>query len=121
VGVRLPDGLQLAIPEWMLDQELSERMTNEVTPRIAIDALVELRRLIDAQPPTDEVRNCAQSATGGADAQQRESGSAAAAAEASLRRRRGLGTTSRASARTLSNSVGPAPGKRSQRGRTETE
>jgi hypothetical protein len=122
VIVRLPDGLQLAIPEWMLKPEMSERVTSEATPRIAIGALTELRRCIDAQSLMKagaELPSGAQSAGGGADAQQREPDGVAT--ETSLRRRRGLGDASRAGAGTLSRAVGSAPGKRSQRERTEAE
>jgi len=51
VIVKLPDGLQLAIPEWMLNPEICERLRTEARPRISLDALVELRTLINAQVP----------------------------------------------------------------------
>ena len=82
VIVRLPDGLQLAIPEWMLSPEICERLRTEAGPRISLDALIELRTLIDAQLSmvAGDRRGCAESSAGGQDAQPREAGRAAAQA-----------------------------------------
>src|SRR5215813_4367160 len=90
VIVRLPDGLQLAIPEWMLSPEICERLRTEARPGISLDALIELRTLIDGRLPmvAGDRRGCAESSAGGQDAQPREVGRAAA--QASLRRRRAL-------------------------------
>src|SRR5664279_3010093 len=46
--VRLPGGSQIAVPDWMLDPQACARFTNEAEPRVSIDALFDLRRLIDA-------------------------------------------------------------------------
>ena len=43
VIVRLPDGLQLAIPEWMLSSDICERLQTEARPRISLDT----RRVAD--------------------------------------------------------------------------
>src|SRR5207248_7524146 len=76
VIVRLPDGLQLAVPEWMLRPEACELLRTEAKPCISAGALLELQGLINAQSSTLGCRNtgCAESATGGQDAQQRGSG-----------------------------------------------
>ena len=47
--VRLPGGLQVAVPEWMLNPQACQHLTDQAEPRIAIEALEELRRLIEAQ------------------------------------------------------------------------
>jgi len=118
--VRLPGGAQVALPEWMLTPRICDRMTHEDKPRIAIDALLDLRRLIDAhqiRDPTQD-RICAESASGGQDAQQRTD---RAAARAALRGGRDMERTSGLDAGTLPNSVAPAVGKRSQDERTEAK
>ena len=48
--VRLPDGLQLAVPEWMLSPLACEQLKEEKEPRIATPTLQELRELVDIQP-----------------------------------------------------------------------
>ena len=48
--VKLPDGLQLAVPEWMLSPLVCEQLKEEAEPRITIAALQELHELIDIQP-----------------------------------------------------------------------
>ena len=118
--VRLPGGAQVALPEWMLTPRICDRMTHEDKPRIAIDALLDLRRLIDAhqiRDPTQD-RICAESASGGQDAQQQTD---RAAARAALRGGRDMERTSGLDAGTLPNSVAPAVGKRSQDERTEAK
>jgi hypothetical protein len=119
--VRLPDGSQLAVPEWMLNPLSCERLIDEAEPRVAISALVELRQLIDSQPliPTRDFRSCAQYPTGGQHAQQRES--ERLAAETSLRGRGGLGHSSGGGPGTLSKPVHPTTGKRSPQRRMEAE
>ena len=118
VIVRLPDGLQLAIAEWMLNRETCERLKQESEPRITVSALVELQRLIRGQPRlTPNIASCAQSPGGGQDAQQREEGRPAAGA--SLRRRGDLDETARGSAGTLPNSIQRTTGKHSQGRRAE--
>jgi hypothetical protein len=118
--VRLPGGAQVALPEWMLNAQACDRLSQEERPRIAIDALLDLHRLIDAQHIENATRDriCAESASGGQDAQQR---SDRAAARAALRGGRDLERTSGLDAGTLPNSVAPAVGKRSQDERTEAK
>ena len=47
VIVRLADGLQLAVPLWMLDPVLCGFLREESSPRISHEALLDLRELID--------------------------------------------------------------------------
>ena len=117
VIVRLPEGAQVALPEWMLNSQACDRLSQEEKPRIAIDALLELHRLINAQHIEDAThdRICAESPSGGQDAQKR---SDRAAARTALRGGRNLDRTSGIDAGTLPNSVAPAVGKRSQNERT---
>jgi hypothetical protein len=119
--VRLPDGSQLAVPQWMLNPLSCERLSDEAEPRVAIGALVELRQLIDSQSLTStrEFRSCAESSTGGQHVQQRES--ERLAAEPSLRGRGALGRSSGGGEGTLSKPVRPTTGKRSPQRRTEAE
>ena len=119
VIVRLPDSLQLAIPEWMLIPEICERLRTEARPRVSLDALAELRILIDTQLSmvAGDRRGCAESSAGGKDAQPREAGRAAA--QASLRRRRALDTIPGGGAGTLPRTLAGNVGKRSAATRTE--
>ena len=86
--VRFPDGLQLAVPEWMLSPQVCQRLTDQLEPRIAIEALEELRRLIDAQTLVfgRDAGSGAESSAGGNHAQRRETGHSPA--DASVRRQR---------------------------------
>ena len=54
VQVALPSGVQILIPEWMLDEELCRGMEIVERPALAITALLGLRELIDVQPCTPE-------------------------------------------------------------------
>src|SRR5436305_3497690 len=45
VIVRLPDGSQLAVPEWMLKPEVCEGVRVEAKPRVCVGALLEVCRL----------------------------------------------------------------------------
>ena len=54
VQVALPSGVQLLVPEWMLDQDLCCGMEIVERPALAIAALISLRDLIDAQRRTPE-------------------------------------------------------------------
>ena len=112
--IKLPGGSQIAIPEWMLIPQVCDRLTDEEEPRISIEALIDLRRLIDAQSrkKAPETRSCAESPSGGQDAQQRKSHQLAA--PAALRGRRDLDEASRTGAGTVPNLVAPGPGKRRQ-------
>jgi len=119
--VRLPKGTQIALPKWMLTPELCDRLSYEDSPRIDITALLELRRLIDAQRIDRgfEGRCCAECASGGQDAEQQQGESHRAAAQAALRRRGDLDRASRIDAGTLPRTMAPAAGKRSQQRRRE--
>ena len=99
----------------MLSSQVCDRLTDEENPRISIDALTGLRRLIDAQcrNSSSDVRSCAESSSGGQDAQQRKS--RRVAAPAALRGRTNLDEASRTGAGTLPDLVGPGPGKRRQK------
>jgi hypothetical protein len=54
VQVALPSGVQILIPEWMLDEELCRGMEIVECPALSITALLSLRDLIDARPRTFE-------------------------------------------------------------------
>jgi hypothetical protein len=118
--VRLPGGAQVALPEWMLSPQACDRLSHEERPRIAIDALFDLRGLIDAQHIKKASRDdsCAESPSGGQDAQQRSNRSAA---QTALRGGRDLGRASEHDARTMPNSVAPTAGERSQNKCREAE
>jgi hypothetical protein len=49
VQVAFPDGRQLLVPEWMLDEDLCRGVEVAERPRLAISALLALRELLDAQ------------------------------------------------------------------------
>ena len=119
--VKLPGGTQLAIPEWMLNPQVCDRLRNEDQPRISVAALLDLRRLIDAQSFQNarQDRSCAESPTGGKDAQQRKADRVATSA--ALRRRGDLEPASRIRARTVPNTLAPGAGQRSQSRRREAE
>jgi hypothetical protein len=97
--VRLPDGSQLAIPEWMLKPETCEDLKLEAKPRISVSSLLNVRKLIGG----DEAHGCAESASGGQDAQQGESDHTTA--QASFGKRRALGQTARVRSGALSKSL----------------
>ena len=112
--VRPPTGAQIAVPEWMLIPELCNRLSYEDTPR------VDLPRLIDAQHIDDAFDDqfCAESASGGQDAEQ-QGGPHRVAAQAALRGRGDLNRASGIDAGTLPRTVPPSSGERSQRRRQE--
>jgi hypothetical protein len=120
--VKLPDGLQLAVPEWMLSPLVCEQLKEEVEPRIAIASLRELRQLIDIQPlfaSMRKTRRSAESPSGGPRAQQSECG--LSPEKTSLRDRSSLGGAFRAGARKLSKPVSGTADDRCQEKRTEAE
>lgn len=120
--VKLPGGTQIALPEWMLTPQACDGMKKEDSPRIAIDALFDLRRLIDSQQNSRDPhgRSCAESPSGGQDAQQRESD--CVAAQIALRgRKRALGRASGTDEGTVPRLVAPTIGKRSQDRRREAK
>jgi hypothetical protein len=69
VIVRLGDGLQIAMPCWMLDPHRCAALKEETSPRVSIHALVALADLIDlhrdqfadtsGSPPSSRVRTIA--------------------------------------------------------------
>jgi hypothetical protein len=105
VIVRLPGNAQVAVPEWMLKPEVCEDLKTEAKPRISVSALFDACRLIRTQGSAvvDNSHTCAESATGGRDAQEGESGDTAT--QAPLRRQRALGEAARGGAGELSKSV----------------
>ena len=48
--IKLQDGLELAIPPWMLDPLACSLMHDAPAPRLTVEALVALRDLLDRQP-----------------------------------------------------------------------
>lgn len=59
IQIRLPDGSQLALPEWMLDEQACQEIHERDRPCIAISALNHLRRLLSAQPLLQRARGSA--------------------------------------------------------------
>ena len=120
--VRLPGGTQIAVPEWMLLPQVCDRLVIEAEPRVSIDALIELRALIDAQSlkNTSKEDCCAESPSGGQDAQQRKSDRVAA--QAPLRGgQRDLDRASRIGEGAVPKLVAPGAGKRAQNRRKGAE
>jgi hypothetical protein len=105
----------------MLSPQICDRFTNEAEPRVSIDALFDLRRLIDAHHlgKASEDHGCAESPSGGKNAQQRKS--VQVATQTALRRRRDLDRASGIDKGTVPESVAPDARKRSQNRRTEAE
>lgn len=50
VRIRLPEGCEVGIPEWMLDEQACLNLFEVDRPVISIRALTHLGRLLDAQP-----------------------------------------------------------------------
>jgi len=119
--VRLPNGLQLAVPEWMLNPQACQHLTDQAEPRIAVEALEELRRLIDAQTLVfgRDAGSGAESSAGGSHAQQR--GTGLSPAGASVRRRRDVERTPRTRTGKLSKPLAPVAGERPSAQRTEAK
>jgi hypothetical protein len=71
VQVALPSGVQILIPEWMLDEDLCRGMEIVEHPTLAITALFALRDLVDARQwtpaPTSTVASDASSPGGASD------------------------------------------------------
>ena len=57
VQVALPSGMQILIPEWMLDEDHCRGMQIVERPTLTVVALLSLRELIDAQPRTSKPSN----------------------------------------------------------------
>jgi hypothetical protein len=98
----------------MLSPQICDQFTNETDPRVSIDALFDLRRLIDAHHLGKAFKGhgCAESPSGGKNAQQRKS--VHVATQAALRRRGDLDRASGIGEGTVPNSVAPDARKRSQ-------
>jgi hypothetical protein len=98
----------------MLSPQICDRFTNEAEPRVSIDALFHLRRLIDAHclGKTPKDHGCAESPSGGKNAQQRKS--VRVATQAVLRGRRDLDRASGIGKGTVPDSVAPDARKRAQ-------
>ena len=71
--VALPDGLQIAIPEWMLDPVHCSFLTFESIPKISVNALLELRALVDDLLFCGQATGSSLSPHGGIDEQKRDS------------------------------------------------
>jgi hypothetical protein len=114
--VRLVDGSQLAIPEWMLKPEACQELKVEAKPRISVSALLDVCQLIGvhASAVADNSHICAESAAGGRDAQQGESSDTTA--QPSVRGRRALDQVSRIGSGALSKSLEGTTGERSEEG-----
>ena len=50
VVIKLPEGLQIAIPAWMLDPLACQHVREAPKPHLSVDALVALRDLLDQHP-----------------------------------------------------------------------
>jgi hypothetical protein len=109
------------VPEWMLIPQVCDRLTIADQARISVDALINLRRLIDSQRLNKSLKapGRAESAAGGQDGQQPKSDRLAT--PPAFRRRTDLDPASRIGAGTLSDAVAPVAGKRSQNRRTEAK
>jgi hypothetical protein len=89
VIVRCPDRRQIALPEWMLSSVACDRFSDQAQPRVAISALLDLRRLLNESVAAMDERSRAKSSTGGEHA--RQGRSSATAVHASVPRRPDLG------------------------------
>lgn len=99
VMVRVASGTRFAIPCWMLDQAHCSLLTDEAKPRIAAQALVSLRTMLDHQPLLNGPhRSSSRASKGGRDAPKKQAHSTApdGAHHASASR---LATTARATAK----------------------
>ena len=98
----------------MLIPDICDQFINAVEPRVSIDALFELRRLLDAHRFGKATRDhsCAESPSGGNHAQQRKSDRVAT--QAAFRGRRDLDRASGIGKGTVPNSVAPGARKRAQ-------
>src|SRR5215472_2928605 len=94
----------------MLNPQVCDQLKSEDKPRISIGALMDLRRLIDAQSfqnaPKD--RSCAESPAGGKDAQQRKADRVATSAK--LKRQRDGERVSGISAKTVPKAIAQRAG-----------
>ena len=119
--VKVPGGLQIAVPEWMLIPQTCDQLRIEDKPRISIDALIALRQLIDSQRLNHGLQTAghAESPAGGQDGHQQKS--SRLAVPAALRGRTDLDRASRIGKGTLLHAVAPVAGKRAQNRRAEAK
>jgi hypothetical protein len=117
----LPGGTQIAVPEWMLNPQFCDRLSIEDKPRISIDALMDLRRLIDAQSLSSAAKAPAHAESPAGELHGQQQKSSRLATPVALRGRTDLDGASRIGAGTLSDAVAPTAGKRSKNRRTEAE
>jgi len=82
-------GTQIGITRWMLVPDLCDRLSYEEKPRIGLEALVDLRRLVDSQC-VDGWRLC-RICNQEVKMQKQQEGSHRVAAEAAVRRRGDFG------------------------------
>jgi hypothetical protein len=71
--IKLQDGLELAIPSWMLDPLACSHVQDAPTPRLTVEALCTLRVLLDRQPllhTAVPARPCVSPPEGARDAQE---------------------------------------------------
>jgi hypothetical protein len=112
VIIRCPDRKQIAVPEWMLSPVACDRFSDEAQPRVAIGALLTLKRLLNDSAPATNEHDRAKSSTGGEHA--RQGRSSAKAVDASVPRRPDLGSVAGEHPHGLSGSV-----RRAGKGNTE--
>src|SRR4029453_13963360 len=51
--IKLQDGLEIALPSWMLDPLACSHVHDAPAPRLSVEALLALRHLLDYQPLLD--------------------------------------------------------------------
>ncbi len=79
--IQLQDGLQLAIPSWMLDPLACSHVSDAPAPRLSVEALLAVRALLDHQPLLHAVipaTPCVSQPEGARDAQESSSAPTAA-------------------------------------------
>jgi hypothetical protein len=94
--VKLPEGLQIGVPAWMLDAVFCSQLQQRDHPSIALRALLELVQLIDAQRLPSSVINSESGPSprrGGIDALRTEE--VLSSTEAALYEKGAVGKTSR--------------------------
>jgi hypothetical protein len=89
--IELNDGLLLVVPAWMLDAAVCSGMRVEARPRIAVSALLDLCRMLDALPMFAQERLAASvdsTSKGGLPDASVETPSAASTSKTSIRGRK---------------------------------
>ena len=93
--VRLGDGSQTALPGWMLDPDACSCVRMAAKPAISLDALLALRRLLDAQPLLVSTNSSRISSPGSLSAEAKHEPQQGQAASAALGERVALGAVPR--------------------------